>query len=466
MHHSIKTVHALANWFNENLLDAELTESYTLSKDELCMVWVKQNQVYSIRLVTRWKQLLMFFGNNLLPKESNMQPVFSEIIGSKVIAVFLHKEDRSFFMLFNTGYKLHFKLYGPLANLLLSKDDTVVSVFRSNIVSDLKFDVSRWVPVTIPVLSEQVYAIVKGEELEIPRFVMLPNQKQENILYQSEDIADVYTQFSRLLFGYFQFREDKSKLLLEFNKQEKRLKAILQKSVIALDVLTHERSLEEIGHLIMANIHLIQKDDQQIELDDFYTGKSIIVKLNKELSPQENAAFYYRKFKHRKVELSELHKRIAQTEIKWKEIHLQINAIESVNSLKELKPFLKEKSKSEALKSPFLKFEKDGYLIWVGKNAANNDLLTQQYAGKNDIWLHAKGVSGSHVVIRKNKNKEVPDTVIKKAAEIAAYYSKAKGSQWVSVSFTFKKFVRKPKGADPGQVIMDKEEVILVHPHL
>jgi predicted ribosome quality control (RQC) complex YloA/Tae2 family protein len=101
----------------------------------------------------------------------------------------------------------------------------------------------------------------------------------------------------------------------------------------------------------------------------------------------------------------------------------------------------------------------------VGKNAANNDLLTIRYAHKNDLWLHAKDVSGSHVVI-KQQSQTFPIAVITYAAQLAAYYSKLKGSTLVPVSYTLKKYVRKPKGMEPGQVIVDREEVILVEPKL
>jgi predicted ribosome quality control (RQC) complex YloA/Tae2 family protein len=102
----------------------------------------------------------------------------------------------------------------------------------------------------------------------------------------------------------------------------------------------------------------------------------------------------------------------------------------------------------------------------VGKSASNNDELTLKVAQKNDLWLHAKGVSGSHVVIKNQNNKPFPNEVIHYAAQLAAYYSKSKGSAMVPVIFTPKKFVRKPKGANPGQVFVEKEELILVEPKI
>ena len=114
---------------------------------------------------------------------------------------------------------------------------------------------------------------------------------------------------------------------------------------------------------------------------------------------------------------------------------------------------------------PFKQFETDGWVIWVGKNAKNNDLLTLKYAKKFDIWLHARDVSGSHVIIRNPNQRTVPKHVVEKAAELAAHFSKRATESLCPVIVTTKKFVRKTKDLLPGQVIVDREEeVVLVKP--
>ena len=109
-------------------------------------------------------------------------------------------------------------------------------------------------------------------------------------------------------------------------------------------------------------------------------------------------------------------------------------------------------------------FEDRGFTILVGRNAANNDLLTQKYAHKDDLWLHAKDVAGSHVVIRHRAGFPVPEPVIEHAAQLAAWYSRRQNDSLCPVTVTPKKFVRKPKGARPGQVKVEREEVRLVKP--
>jgi predicted ribosome quality control (RQC) complex YloA/Tae2 family protein len=101
----------------------------------------------------------------------------------------------------------------------------------------------------------------------------------------------------------------------------------------------------------------------------------------------------------------------------------------------------------------------------IGKNADNNDLLTFKFARKYDIWLHAQGVSGSHVVIRlPNKTTDPPMDIIKQAASIAAYFSSAKNSAMVPVNYTSVRYVRKPRKSSPGTALITNSKTIFVEP--
>ena len=117
--------------------------------------------------------------------------------------------------------------------------------------------------------------------------------------------------------------------------------------------------------------------------------------------------------------------------------------------------------KSEA---PFHLVEYMGYEILIGKNAVKNELLTFNIAKKEDIFLHAKDVPGSHVIIKKRSNQNVPISVVEKAGSFAAYNSKSKSESLSRVLYTPKKYVRKAKGTAKGMVIVEREKVILVKP--
>ncbi len=129
--------------------------------------------------------------------------------------------------------------------------------------------------------------------------------------------------------------------------------------------------------------------------------------------------------------------------------------------LKKKSQRLKHKPISKAI---FKRFECEGFEILVGRNAKNNDILTQQFAYKEDLWLHARDVSGSHVIIKYQAGRNFPNSVIEKAASLAAFYSKRKTESLAPVIVTKKKYVRKTKGLQDGQVIVEKEEVVIVTP--
>ena len=111
--------------------------------------------------------------------------------------------------------------------------------------------------------------------------------------------------------------------------------------------------------------------------------------------------------------------------------------------------------------SPLHFLSSDGYDIWVGKNNAQNDLLTL-HAGSNDLWMHAKGMPGSHIIIKDRDG--ISGTTILEGAMLAAYYSKGKTSQNVPVDYCLRKYVKKPGGAKPGMVIYTTNKTAYVTP--
>ena len=117
-------------------------------------------------------------------------------------------------------------------------------------------------------------------------------------------------------------------------------------------------------------------------------------------------------------------------------------------------------------REPFRRFAlPGGFEAWVGKNAKGNAELTTRYAQPHDLWLHARGVPGSHVVIRRDSKTVMPDRrAVEMAAALAAYHSNAKTQSLVPVIVTERKYVRPIKGGPPGLVRIDREDVVLVEP--
>ena len=234
---------------------------------------------------------------------------------------------------------------------------------------------------------------------------------------------------------------------------------------------------EAFGHLLMASQSLVEPGLDSVTLEDVISGSGMAtVKLDPLLGVVQNAERYYDKA--RKVRQSRITSdaRIekAATEVD-RLVDLQ-NAIQELKTRDDVVRFKKDRADDLSwlsgskdggeLQVPFRQFDiGDGYLVWVGRNATQNDELTLHAARKYDYWLHARGVAGSHVVLRVPiRNVRPPRSVIEKAAAIAAYFSKARTSSYAPVIFTEKKFVRKPRKSPAGSVLVEREEVIMVEP--
>lgn len=241
-----------------------------------------------------------------------------------------------------------------------------------------------------------------------------------------------------------------------------------------LHALAHEAGYRHRADLIMANLHAIAPGAAQLEVIDFYTNEPVALKLKPLEKPQRTAENLYRKAKNQQIEERQLQARIATREAEALQALELLEELDTAPALAELRG-LRAWRKLHALdpnpeaakpanELPFKVFEDHGFTILVGRNAQNNDLLTQKYAHKDDLWLHAKDVSGSHVVIRHRAGQTVPEPVVERAARLAGWYSRRQHDSLCPVTVTPKKFVRKPKGALPGQVIVERERVVLVVP--
>jgi len=208
----------------------------------------------------------------------------------------------------------------------------------------------------------------------------------------------------------------------------------------------------------------------------FYDSNKIIsIDLVPKLNSRENVNYYFDKSKSTRKEfdklnalLSSINEEIKKQKKSYEE--MKMNEREG-NQLLFSKAILQKKSDKQSLQTVKIKFRQfilyDKYLIFVGKSSKNNDELTTGFAKQNDYWFHARSVSGSHVVLRYDKSKgDIQKNILEKAAAIAAFYSKAKTSGLVPVSYTQKKYVIKRKGMEPGKVYLLKEKVLIVKPEI
>ena len=217
----------------------------------------------------------------------------------------------------------------------------------------------------------------------------------------------------------------------------------------------------------MANMHVIKQGSENITLTDFESGDPVEIKLKRELSPQKNAELFYKKAKNQHIEIRHLTNSIEQKNNEIASLKNKIGVIESATGLTELRAQSGGKAakpKGQEIPLPYHEVEFRGFKIWIGKNAESNDTLTLKHAYKEDLWLHAKDVPGSHVIIKYQSGKKFPKDVIEAAASIAAWHSKRKNESLCPVTVTPKKFVRKRKGDPAGAVVVEREDVLLVKP--
>lgn len=271
-----------------------------------------------------------------------------------------------------------------------------------------------------------------------------------------------------------------------FGKELKTLRAQLSRliektraQIAAMQEQSAKNRAEECerqGQLLMANLHRIEKGMSEITVEDFFNGGRLVIALDPKKSPYENAEAYFEKAKKSKASAVATGARLKSAQENLSTLHALQAELSGIGDQKTFAQWRKANlttlrkfllvSKEEAEKQTlFRRFRiSPSAELWVGKNAKNNDLLTFKYARPNDLWFHARGVAGSHCVLKSSK----PPTreELERAAAIAAHYSDAKGSELAPVICVPKKYVRKPKGADVGAVVVEREEVLLVKPRL
>lgn len=263
----------------------------------------------------------------------------------------------------------------------------------------------------------------------------------------------------------------------------KTFERIAEKSAAALQEIANEEKSRERAdryalwaELLASNPQPKSKPGEKIELTG-WDGEPLEIPLDPKLNIIDNAAKYFEKAKSTRARFAERAKLAPELKRKLSLAEKALEELANIENIKELNIFEKrmndefgiggKSSKSNDAKGRFREFELGGgFRLYVGKSAANNDELTMKFAKPNDLWLHARGAAGSHAVLRLEKNQKPGKDILKKAAAVAAYYSQARKAKHVPVAYTYKKYVRKPKGANQGAVVMAKEDVIMVDPAL
>ncbi len=249
-----------------------------------------------------------------------------------------------------------------------------------------------------------------------------------------------------------------------------------RKEISLMEILDSEDKshyYDNVANLLMINMQNIPKGTEVAEVVDIFDNdRKITIPLKIDLTINQNIDRYFRKARGEKLKFENARTSLSETRQKIVDLKTKLNLFENMDAdqLKETgKQFKTNQSETRSYPNyaRIRKFVLDAkWEVLVGKDSESNDTLTLKVAKQSDYWFHARGSSGSHTVLRYSGKEKPPKEIIKKVAQIAAFYSKAKNSKLVPVAYTQKKYVGKRKGMNPGQVFMLREEVVMVPPEI
>ncbi|HEM3614741.1 TPA: NFACT family protein [Streptococcus suis] len=289
-----------------------------------------------------------------------------------------------------------------------------------------------------------------------------------------------FASLSSLLDFYYQDKAERDRVAQQANELIKRVASELEKNRKKLvkqeqelaDTETAELVRQK-GELLTTYLHQVPNDQPSVRLDNYYTGQELEIELDVALTPSQNAQRYFKKYQKLKEAVKHLTNLIEET--KATIVYLEsVDTMLGQASLAEIDEIREELIETGYLKrrhrekihkrqKPERYLATDGKtIILVGKNNLQNDELTFKMAKKGELWFHAKDIPGSHVVI--TDNLDPSDEVKTDAAELAAYFSKARHSNLVQVDMIEAKKLHKPTGGKPGFVTYRGQKTLRVTP--
>ncbi len=512
MHNNYYILRLLTSLLAEKLTGLSLLTCFSQLKDELILGFAEELRQFYIRANLNPEACYLSFPEEVSRARQNSIELFRPVLGAQVVNVRQYLNERCFSVHFNSGSALLFKMYGQRSNLILFEPDEEGNLFPEELFHnkqekdrllrletlDRPIDQSReaffanGLQATFPTFDRQMVALIAeaGESreaqweavqdllayLQAPEFYVVAEGSRvsfsvfpsRNNTYCGTDLIEALNEYHYTFSRLYYFEHEKAEAIRQLEKQKHKIERFIRQAEEKLMELELENRYEEIANILMANLHEIPQRASSVQLFDFYRNTYTEIKLKEMLNAQKNAEVYYRKSKNHKIEIEKQREAVAAKQKELQKINRQIEEIGKQQRLKDLRRYLKTEGlagkTAEAPELPFRRMEIDGFEVWIGKNARSNDLLTQKYAYKEDLWLHARDVSGSHVVIKYKAGKPFPPQVIEKAAQLAAWHSKRRYETLCPVIYTPKKYVRKPKGMPEGAVVVDREQVIMVEP--
>jgi len=268
----------------------------------------------------------------------------------------------------------------------------------------------------------------------------------------------------------------KNRVRKDINRAQKKY----EKQKTELEEASNWKIYKNFADTILINKNAIKKGMNFAELTDETTQTKVKIELNRTLSAVENAEMYYKKSQKGKRSYEICVEKIKVSENEIADLEKLSDKIcnfiddgflgresEVEKLLSEHPPAVAQNSKDKKVEkiAPFRHYNYKGYDIYAGRTSSENDELSVKFANPSDIWFHAVGFSGSHLIIRRKKNEPMPpNDVLSVAGGIAVFFSKAKNCGYAEVHVTEARFVRKPKKSPAGLVVAERCKTMRVSP--
>jgi predicted ribosome quality control (RQC) complex YloA/Tae2 family protein len=401
----------------------------------------------------------------------------SHVAGARITLVALLNQDRVVEIRFSrqgAEYRLLFELTGSAANFIIT--DPSLKILAVYYPVPLTDHVKR------PLMPGIQYVPPEKKPSRSYTTVHSAAELSDQVLKQESPGAAGANREAEIFFE--QLIEKRS-----FDSLRGRLRSFVKKTLkrtdrkieaLSTDLKAAQQAEEykQAGDLILSNLHHLKSGMEHAELVR-YDGESVILRLDPKQSPTGNAKLYFRKYKKAKTGRGIISARLKQAgeegarlrsflaDVDQAEDNYALARVRSdldANGYLPAETKIKSKSKSGPAPASFRKIQYRGWDILVGKSAAGNDYLTTRIARSNDLWLHAEGMPGSHVLVKNPEAGDIPSAVFAKAASLAAFYSKGKTAGKVAVTYTLAHHVKKPTGAKPGLVTLTERKTIMVVP--
>ena len=294
-----------------------------------------------------------------------------------------------------------------------------------------------------------------------------------------------YDSFSALLDAFYTETDHNDRMRQKSQVLRKTVTTLQERTLRKLAIQRREyegtldrERLRRMGDIVTANLYQIQRGQTMLRAEDFYDPdmKEIEIPLKPDLSPQQNAAKFYKDYARAKHAEKVLSQQIAAGEMEENYLAAvleELSRAENERDLSEIRNeleaggYVRKASRKKQVRfppsKPMVFRSSDGYRIFAGRNNQQNDLLSLKTARKDDIWLHIQKFHGTHVVIDCGGTRP-PDRTITEAAQLAAFYSQGREGQNIPVDVTPVRNLRKPRGARPGMVIYDHYRTVIVTP--